>query len=62
MRHHVLTHWLCRPCDVEGRDESPEPECWNCGGTVVVTARPTVPITGAPAGGTSTNPPTNTAA
>jgi hypothetical protein len=35
--------WLCQPCDVEGRDGGDSaPECWNCGGPVVVTARPTI--------------------
>lgn len=59
MRHRVVAHWLCRPCEVEGRDEHPEPECWNCGGAVVVTARPTIPIgdggadPGAPGTGTA---------
>jgi len=35
--------WLCPPCEVEGQDPVTEPQCWNCGGPVVVTARPTVP-------------------
>jgi hypothetical protein len=61
MRHRVLTHWFCRPCEVEGRDESREPECWNCGGAVVVTARPTVPIGGG-ARNTGTDPVAGTAA
>jgi hypothetical protein len=36
--------WFCRPCEVEGQDAQKEsiPTCWNCGGPVVVTARPTV--------------------
>jgi hypothetical protein len=41
----VEVSWFCRPCEVEGRDAKPvrgEPSCWNCGGPVVVTARPTV--------------------
>ena len=38
----VMAHWLCNACDVEGRDPDAEPSCWNCGGAVIVTARPTV--------------------
>jgi hypothetical protein len=37
--------WTCAPCEVEGRDVAPdgaEPSCWNCGGPVVITARPTI--------------------
>jgi len=36
--------WFCTPCEVEGQDIQAEsiPICWNCGGPVVVTARPTV--------------------
>jgi hypothetical protein len=39
--------WFCRPCEVEGQDAQEEsvPKCWNCGGPVVVTARPTVRLT-----------------
>ncbi|QUH01478.1 hypothetical protein HUO13_12235 [Saccharopolyspora erythraea] len=42
--HVVVTAWTCPDCDVAGRTP-PEasPACWNCGGPVVVTARPTVP-------------------
>jgi DNA-directed RNA polymerase subunit RPC12/RpoP len=40
----VLSHYLCAPCDVEGRDIAAEPTCWNCGGEVTVTARPTVSV------------------
>jgi len=40
----VLAHWWCAPCEVEGRDVAAEPTCWNCGGEVTVTARPTVPV------------------
>ena len=42
--HVVVTAWTCPDCDVAGRTP-PEsaPECWNCGGPVVITARPTVP-------------------
>ena len=35
--------WNCSPCEVGGQDPVAEPTCWNCGGPVVVTARPTVP-------------------
>jgi hypothetical protein len=38
----VMAHWFCSDCDVEGRDISAEPTCWNCGCAVTVTARPTV--------------------
>jgi hypothetical protein len=38
----VVTHWFCGSCDVEGRDPELEPSCWNCGGLVTVTARPSV--------------------
>jgi hypothetical protein len=38
--------WTCQPCEVEGQDAPGDggatPTCWNCGGPVVVTARPTV--------------------
>jgi rRNA maturation endonuclease Nob1 len=35
--------WECHRCDVEGRDFGPTPPvCWNCGGPVTITARPTV--------------------
>jgi hypothetical protein len=40
----VMAHWFCGDCDVEGRDFAAEPTCWNCGGDVTVTARPTVPM------------------
>jgi hypothetical protein len=40
--HQVVAHWFCGPCEVEGRDPEVEPSCWNCGGSVTVTARPTV--------------------
>ncbi|CAM01240.1 hypothetical protein SACE_1929 [Saccharopolyspora erythraea NRRL 2338] len=40
----VVTAWTCPDCDVAGRTlPEASPECWNCGGPVVVTARPTVP-------------------
>jgi hypothetical protein len=42
----IEASWTCPPCEVEGQDapETPggDPTCWNCGGPVVVTARPTV--------------------
>jgi hypothetical protein len=38
----VVAHWHCASCDVEGRDPAAEPSCWNCGGTVIVTARPSL--------------------
>ncbi|MEV0698921.1 hypothetical protein AB0I53_13530 [Saccharopolyspora sp. NPDC050389] len=42
--HVILTAWMCPGCDVAGRSAPEnEPECWNCGGPVVVTARPAVP-------------------
>lgn len=43
-QHIILTAWMCPDCDVAGRTAPEnEPECWNCGGEVVVTARPSVP-------------------
>ncbi|GAA0523807.1 hypothetical protein GCM10011581_49510 [Saccharopolyspora subtropica] len=46
-RHVILTAWICPGCDVAGRTPpEDEPECWNCGGEVVVTARPAVPAAG----------------
>ncbi|HEY2206131.1 MAG TPA: hypothetical protein VGH99_16780 [Pseudonocardia sp.] len=44
MNHQVMAHWSCQPCEVEGRDATLSPECWNCGGAVTITARPTVPV------------------
>ena len=38
----IVSHWHCPRCDVGGRDREPEPSCWNCGGTAVVTSRPRV--------------------
>jgi hypothetical protein len=42
----IEVSWTCRPCEVEGQDAQggagATPTCWNCGGPVVVTARPTV--------------------
>lgn len=43
MSTRIEVTWHCTPCEVGGQDPVPEPTCWNCGGTVVVTARPTVP-------------------
>jgi hypothetical protein len=43
--------WSCPPCEVEGQDAQQaggEPSCWNCGGPVIVTARPTVRAGGSP--------------
>jgi hypothetical protein len=37
--------WSCTFCAVGGRDapeDGADPCCWNCGGPVVVTARPTI--------------------
>jgi hypothetical protein len=47
----IMAHWFCGDCDVEGRDVATEPTCWNCGGVVTVTARPTVPMDQRPAEG-----------
>jgi hypothetical protein len=42
----IEVSWTCPPCEVEGQDTQEfagdHPHCWNCGGPVVVTARPTV--------------------
>jgi hypothetical protein len=48
----IEVSWICPPCEVEGQD-APEfagadPTCWNCGGPVVVTARPTVRMLAGP--------------
>ena len=45
MEIRVEVYWSCAPCEVEGQDAQQvgaDPSCWNCGGPVVVTARPTV--------------------
>jgi hypothetical protein len=42
MAAQVVAHWYCGPCDVEGRDPASKPSCWNCGGAVTVTARPSL--------------------
>lgn len=49
----IEVSWTCRPCEVEGQDAPVDggsvPTCWNCGGPVVVTARPTVRTASGPA-------------
>lgn len=47
MSFQVVVHWVCAPCEVEGRDPGNEPSCWNCGHPVTVIARPTIPVTDA---------------
>ncbi|MGY1591477.1 hypothetical protein ACI79D_05815 [Geodermatophilus sp. SYSU D00708] len=46
MEHRVEVVWTCTPCEVGGQDVQEggdaDPTCWNCGGPVVVTARPTI--------------------
>ncbi|SDN81970.1 hypothetical protein [Geodermatophilus sp. DSM 45219] len=46
MESRIEVSWTCRPCEVAGQDAEVDagdgPTCWNCGGPVVVTARPTV--------------------
>jgi len=48
----IEVSWTCRPCEVGGQDAEVDagegPTCWNCGGPVVVTARPTVRTLGGP--------------
>lgn len=40
----VLTAWVCTGCEVGGRTPpGAELSCWSCGGSVEVTARPSVP-------------------
>lgn len=46
MSFQVVVHWVCAPCEVEGRDSGNDPSCWNCGSPVTVIARPTIPVTG----------------
>lgn len=45
MESRIEVSWTCQPCEVEGQDSQEYvgafPSCWNCGGPVVVTARPT---------------------
>ncbi|MGY1831339.1 hypothetical protein ACI8AA_13085 [Geodermatophilus sp. SYSU D01180] len=46
MQLRVEVVWTCAPCEVGGQDVAEDgdddPTCWNCGGPVVVTARPSV--------------------
>jgi hypothetical protein len=43
--HVVVAAWHCEPCEVQGRSVvHTGVECWNCGGSVTVTARPSVPV------------------
>jgi hypothetical protein len=42
MSFQIVSCWLCRTCEVGGQDLETEPRCWNCGGEVIVTARPVV--------------------
>ncbi|HEY2763507.1 MAG TPA: hypothetical protein VGJ13_05765 [Pseudonocardiaceae bacterium] len=44
MSFQVVVHWVCAPCEVEGRDTVADPSCWNCGDPVTVIARPTIPV------------------
>ena len=40
----ILAAWHCHPCDVQGRSMVEDGvACWNCGGTVTVTAQPAIP-------------------
>jgi hypothetical protein len=40
----ILAAWHCDPCDVQGRSMVADGvACWNCGGSVTVTARPAIP-------------------
>ena len=34
----VVADWYCGFCEVAGRDRGGEPNCWNCGEAVTVTA------------------------
>jgi hypothetical protein len=39
----VFTAWECENCEVAGRTPpGGAVECWSCGGSVVVTARPSI--------------------
>jgi hypothetical protein len=41
----VATAWQCSSCEVEGRHlDQTEVTCWNCGGQVTVTARPSIRV------------------
>jgi len=51
----IEVSWTCPPCEVAGQDAQQAgvmvPICWNCGGPVVVTARPTVRTVSGPGPG-----------
>lgn len=46
METRIEVSWTCHECEVEGQDSQEHagalPSCWNCGGPVIVTARPAV--------------------
>lgn len=43
--HVVVAAWHCEPCEVQGRSlPDVDVACWNCGGPVTVTARPSIRI------------------
>lgn len=43
-RYVVMAAWRCIACDVQGRSlADTEVTCWNCGGQVTVTAKPSIP-------------------
>ncbi len=42
MSSQIVVSWSCTACEVEGQDTADIPTCWNCGGDVTITARPTV--------------------
>jgi hypothetical protein len=48
----IEVSWTCHSCEVAGQDAQAHggtaPTCWNCGGPVIVTARPTVRVTSGP--------------
>jgi hypothetical protein len=38
----ILAAYICRPCDIQGRDTEMSPGevlCWNCGAPALITAR-----------------------
>lgn len=39
MTETMLSAYYCHTCEVEARDPELEPECWLCGGPVLVTSR-----------------------
>jgi hypothetical protein len=51
----IEVSWTCVACEVGGQEPQQHadatPACWNCGGPVVVTARPTVRTGPGPGGG-----------